>query len=44
MLATLAYNGEKGDAGKGFQRFMYIFYPAHFAALALIAFLRPSLI
>jgi len=44
MLVTLAYNGEKGDAGKGFQRFMYIFYPAHFAVLALIVFLRPPLI
>ena len=43
MLATLAYNGEKGDAGRGFQRFMYAFYPAHFALLALIGFLRPPL-
>ena len=44
MLATLADNGEKGRAGKGFQRFCYIFYPAHFAVLALIGFLRPPLV
>lgn len=41
MLVTLAYTGERGNAGKGFQRFMYLFYPAHFALLALIGFLRP---
>ena len=41
MLVTLAYTGEKGDAGRGFQRFMYAFYPAHFALLALIGLLRP---
>lgn len=44
MLATLADNGEKGRAGKGFQRFCYAFYPAHFAVLALIGFLRPPLV
>ena len=44
MLVTLADNGEKGRAGKGFQRFCYAFYPAHFAALALIGFLRPPLL
>lgn len=44
MLATLADNGEKGRAGKGFQRFCYVFYPAHFAVLALIGFLRPPLV
>lgn len=43
MLVTLADNGEKGRAGKGFQRFCYAFYPAHFAVLALIGFLRPPL-
>ena len=43
MLVTLAYTGEKGGAGRGFQRFMYAFYPAHFALLALIGFLRPPL-
>ena len=41
MLVTLAYTGEKGGAGRGFQRFMYAFYPAHFALLALIGLLRP---
>ncbi|MCI8808812.1 MAG: hypothetical protein HFF84_01565 [Oscillibacter sp.] len=41
MLVTLSYNGEKGRAGKGFQYFMYSFYPAHFAILALIGFLWP---
>lgn len=44
MLVTLADNGEKGRAGKGFQRFCYAFYPAHFAVLALIGFLRPPLV
>lgn len=44
MLVTLADNGEKGRAGKGFQRFCYAFYPAHFAVLALIGFLRPPLL
>lgn len=44
MLVTLADNGEKGRAGKGFQRFCYAFYPAHFALLALIGFLRPPLL
>lgn len=44
MLATLLDNGEKGRAGKGFQRFCYAFYPAHFAALALVGFLRPPLL
>lgn len=43
MLVTLAYNGEKGNAGKRFQRFMYAFYPAHFAVLALVGFLLPPL-
>lgn len=43
MLVTLAYNGEKGDAGKGFRRFMYAFYPVHFAVLALAGFLRNPL-
>lgn len=43
MLVTLSDNGEKGKAGKGFQRFCYAFYPAHFAVLALIGFLRPPL-
>lgn len=44
MLVTLADDGEKGRAGKGFQRFCYAFYPAHFAVLALIGFLRPPLL
>lgn len=44
MLVTLADNGEKGRVGKGFQRFCYAFYPAHFAVLALIGFLRPPLV
>ena len=44
MLVTLSDNGEKGRAGKGFQRFCYAFYPAHFAVLALIGFLRPPLV
>lgn len=44
MLVTLADNGEKGRAGKGFQRFCYAFYPAHFAVLALIGFLRPPVV
>ena len=44
MLVTLLDNGEKGKAGKGFQRFCYAFYPAHFAVLALIGFLRPPLV
>lgn len=44
MLVTLADNGGKGRAGKGFQRFCYAFYPAHFAVLALIGFLRPPLL
>ena len=44
MLFTLADNGEKGRAGKGFQRFCYAFYPAHFAVLALVGFLRPPLL
>lgn len=43
MLVTLSDNGEKGRAGKGFQRLCYAFYPAHFALLALIGFLRPPL-
>lgn len=43
MLITLADNSKKGRPGKGFQRFCYMFYPAHFAALALIGFLRPPL-
>lgn len=44
MVVTLAYNGEKGAAGRGFQRFMYAFYPAHFALLALISLLLPPLV
>ena len=40
MLVTLTYTGEKGDAGQGFQRLCYAFYPAHFALLALTGFLR----
>lgn len=44
MLVTLADNGEKRRSGKGFQRFCYAFYPAHFAVLALIGFLRPPLV
>lgn len=44
MLVTLTDNGEKGRAGKGFQRFCYAFYPAHFAVLALTGFLRPPLV
>lgn len=44
MLVTLSDNGEKGRAGKVFQRFCYAFYPAHFALLALIGFLRPPLL
>lgn len=44
MLVTLTDNGGKGRTGKGFQRFCYAFYPAHFAVLALIGFLRPPLV
>ena len=44
MVVTIAYNGEKGAAGRGFQRFMYAFYPAHFALLALISLLLPPLV
>lgn len=44
MLVTLACTGEKGNAGRGFQRLCYAFYPAHFALLALIGFLRPPLV
>lgn len=44
MLITLLDNGEKGRTGKAFQRFMYAFYPAHFALLAAIGFLRPPLV
>ena len=44
MLVTLSDNGEKGRAGKGFQRFCYAFYPAHFTVLALIGFLKPPLV
>lgn len=44
MLVALTDNGEKGKAGKGFQWFCYAFYPAHFALLALIGFLRPPLV
>lgn len=44
MLVTLAYTGEKGDTGRGFQRLCYAFYPAHFALLALAGFLRPPLL
>lgn len=40
MLVTLSDNGEKGRAGRGFRYFCYAFYPAHFAVLALIGFLR----
>ena len=43
MLCTLTCTGEKGDAGKGFQRFMYGFYPLHLALLALAGFLRTPL-
>jgi len=43
MLVTLTDNGEKGRAGKGFQYFCYAFYPAHFAVLALVGFLRTPL-
>ena len=42
-LITLSDNGGKGKAGKGFQRFCYAFYPAHFAVLVLAGFLRPPL-
>lgn len=44
MLVTLAYTGEKGDAGRGFQRLCYAFYPAHFALLALTGLLLPPLV
>jgi len=44
MLVTLADNGEKGKAGKGFQYFCYAFYPAHFAVLALAGFLKAPLV
>lgn len=44
MLAALAYNGERGDAGRGLQYFCYAFYPAHFALLALIGLLLPPLV
>lgn len=44
MLVTLAYTGEKGDAGRGFQRLCYAFYPVHFALLAFIGFMRPPLV
>jgi hypothetical protein len=39
ILLTCLYSGEKGKAGKGFQRFMYAFYPLHLIILALIGFL-----
>lgn len=42
-LVTLAYNGEKGNAGRRSQWFFYVFYPAHFALLALIGWLRPPI-
>lgn len=44
MLVTLAYTGEKGDVGRGFQRLCYAFYPAHFVLLSLAGFLQPSLL
>lgn len=44
MLVTLACTGEKGDAGRGFQRFCYAFYPAHFALLASVGLLLPPII
>ncbi len=44
MLAALACNGEKGEAGPAFQRFCYAFYPAHFALLALTGLLLPPLV
>ena len=36
MLVTLAYTGEKGDAGRGFQRLCYAFYPVHMLILFII--------
>lgn len=44
MLATLFYTGEKGRMGRKLQLALYAFYPAHFAALALIAYLLPPLL
>lgn len=41
MLIALLDDGEKGEAGKGFQYACYAFYPAHFAVLAAAGFLRP---
>ncbi len=40
ILTVGFYTGEKGTTGKGFQRFMYIFYPMHFLILAVIGYLR----
>ena len=41
ILITFFYTGEKGNSGKGFQRFMYAFYPLHLLLLAIIGYLRP---
>ena len=40
ILAVCFYSGEKGNIGKGFQRFVYAFYPLHLFILAIIGYLR----
>ncbi|MCB6365303.1 conjugal transfer protein TraX [Intestinibacillus massiliensis] len=40
-LIPLLYNGEKGEVKPWFQWSLYAFYPAHFALLAAIGWLRP---
>ncbi len=40
MIPILMYNGKLGKGGKCFQRFAYIFYPAHMALLGLLMILR----
>lgn len=42
MLVTLSSSGEKGK--ERWRYFLYGFYPAHFAVLALIGYLRPPLL
>lgn len=44
ILAVSFYSGEKGNTGKGFQWFVYAFYPLHLLLLALIGFLRAPLV
>lgn len=40
ILGICFYSGEKGDTGRRFQWFMYIFYPLHLIVLAVIGYLR----